>query len=116
MIQDVDLNDLKNQYLDNLESKEPTNKSTIIESLHILYHISVLKQDPLGALKYALQLDLLLASILNASEKKLYLLEAICVSSIIGFQYIKYAQQDLQEVPKEPPQFLGDFLGSYALE
>jgi hypothetical protein len=54
MIQDVDLNDLKNQYLDNLESKEPTNKSTIIESLHILYHISVLKQDPLGALKYAL--------------------------------------------------------------
>ena len=43
MIQDVDLNDLKNQYLDNLESKEPSNKSTIIESLHILYHISVLK-------------------------------------------------------------------------
>jgi hypothetical protein len=38
------------------------------------------------------------------------------VSSIIGFQYIKYAQQDLQEVPKEPPQILGDFLGSYALE
>ena len=38
------------------------------------------------------------------------------MSSIIGFQYIKYAQQDLQEVPKEPHLILGEFLGCYALE
>jgi hypothetical protein len=60
MIQDVDLNDIKNQYQDNLSSKDSLSKSTIIESLHILYHISVLKQDPISALTYALELESLI--------------------------------------------------------
>ena len=62
----MDLNDLKNQYLDNIERnkvmKDSIDKTIIIESHHILYHIFMLKQEPLKALTFALQLE----SILNA--------------------------------------------------
>lgn len=51
--------------MDNLESKEGLNNSTIIESLHILYHINILKQDPINALYHALQLDKIISSIKN---------------------------------------------------
>ncbi len=47
MIKDVDLNDLKNQYLDNIErhrlKKESVDLSILIDSHHILYHIFMLK-------------------------------------------------------------------------
>ena len=55
MIQDVDLNDLKNQYLDNI-SKPHNEKDSLIDSYHILYHICILKQETQGALLYAFEL------------------------------------------------------------
>ncbi len=100
MIQDVDLNDLKNQYLDNIERhklrRDYVDRSILIESYHILYHIFMLKQEPLKALTYALQLEQLLNAIQEKREE--HFLETICVTSIIGFNYIKYSQQDLPEV------------------
>jgi len=45
------------------------------------------------------------------------LAEAICVSSLIGFQYIKYAYQDLPEIPiGDDFSILSDFLRLYKLE
>ena len=86
MIQNVDLNDLKNQYLDNIE-QQTTSKESLVESYHILYHIYTLKQEPAKAMRYALELD----SMLSGLDRKKYLLEAVCVASVIGFQYIKYS-------------------------
>ena len=64
-------------------------QANLIESYHILYHIGMLKQDHQEALMYSTKLHKLLSD--SKKPSKDHLLERVCVSSMLGFQYIKFS-------------------------
>lgn len=59
MIKEVNLDDIRNQYLDVI-GKDSLCHQSLVESYHILYHIGMLKQDHNEALKYSFLLHNLL--------------------------------------------------------
>jgi len=69
-----------------IESNKQQSKN-LVESYHILYHIGMLRQDHQEALMYSAKLH----KLLSESKKPEHLLERVCVSSMLGFQYIKFS-------------------------
>jgi hypothetical protein len=80
MIEQMDLQDLKNQYLDSLNHRP--DKAALIDSYHILLHIAIIQKDQ--ELQTAQTLD----SLLSESG---FALEKICTKSFLGFSFVKQA-------------------------
>ncbi|CDW87761.1 erythroid differentiation-related factor 1 [Stylonychia lemnae] len=107
-ISEIDLEDLKNQYLDmlqkQLQSTNPNDVKLKIECLHILYHILLIQQQPDNkSLDYCFQM-LKEIDLMNASKEQGIcqndmdvVLIQICGQSIIGYQYMKAARQSYQD-------------------